>query len=260
MISTPLFSGIADRMAAQASILKFAINSGVNTGTPYYKRVHTSVPSDGDYAVEDALIDAAHALDINVISGTMFKNVYSTMIQDLDNHILDNNAESFDSYLNISGINVHPHFEDIYYQVKNQHLDAVNVFFAEENLLVATYAATGSGTGTYTSNNPIGTGTGKVSSTNHAAARFVLVPVQNVGADIQVNLRLLREDGQSSGTLAAFDNIRITSGVTSGIQFPVNNRISGTHTYLDCNNIVAAGGLSSDNFRVYALRERDINL
>ena len=258
----PVISGIFDRIAGQGKLLRFAINSGNNTGTKMYFRVHQGAGTNGDYQVENDLIDAAYGVDTNTVSGTLYKNMYTTLVQQIDSHVVTTNgAVSLDSYLNISGINVHPEAEEIVYQARGTHLDAVNVFFEEPNILVATYAVTGSGTGTYSSSNVIGTGSGKVSSTNHAAAKFILVPIQDLNGSIQINLRLLREN-RDGGTIADSYNVFISSGTPSalsGTQYRVNCQ-SGQYMYLDCNNIVAAGGGGSDGFRVYALREREVYL
>lgn len=264
MISNSLFSGIADRIAAQVLQFKVGINSGMNTGTPNYKRIHTGLNGpDGDYEIENALINAAHAVDTNTISGTMFKNLYTAFLNAIETHVLDNDAEDFDSWLDTSGINVHPEFEDAWYQVKGSHLDAVNVFYPHDNLLVASTFPTASGTSTYTAGTPLGTGTGKLSSTNYAAGKFVLVPVGTVGSETIINLRLLKESGQSSGSTADSCNIRVPNATTSGTQFPINWELSGINSsnmYLDCNNIVTLGGTSGNGFRVYAIKERTVRL
>lgn len=266
LISNTLFKSLEDRIATQASMLKQTINSGTSGpgGNKYYPRIHNSASIDGDYDLENALIDSANAIDQNTISGSLFKSVYSSFVQSLSTHVTDHRAASFDSYMNISGLNIHPDAEDVFYQSTGQHLDAVNVFFTSPNVLVASYFPTGSGTGVFAGGTAIGTGSGKVSLTNHAAAKFVLVPIGNTTAATQINLRLLREDGGSTGSTASFDNILVGNGVASGTQFAVKNwDLSGvglSNTFLDCNNIVAAGGASGNGFRVYALMERSISL
>jgi hypothetical protein len=256
MINYTTFSGIADRVAYEVDLLKTAINNGFTVGTPFYPRVHIGAGTYGDYSLENDLISSARSIDTSTISGTMLKNIYQTFISALETHTLNNGAVSFNSWLDISGINVHPSFDDAWYASKGTHLDAVNVFNSNDNVLVARYDATGSGTGTYYSVTPIGTGTGAVSATNHAASKLVLVPVCDTTADAQINLRLLREAGQSSGSTADSANIVIPSGTLSGTQFEVN----ATNAYLDCNNIVGAGSTSGNTFRVYALLERGISL
>jgi len=179
LIANNVFSGIADRLAGQAQQLKAAINSGQNTGTKLYPRIHTGVPTNGDFEVENALINSANDIDTNSISGSTFRATYTSFLQDLETHVLNNNADSFDSWLNTSGLNVHEDFEDIWFQVKGTRLDSRNVFFPDENILAASYAALSSGTGTFTAGTDVGTGSGKVSSTNYAAAKMVLVPVND---------------------------------------------------------------------------------
>ena len=147
LINNSLFSGLADRIAKQAEVYKAGLNNGLG-GTKYYPRIHTGVPGDGDFEVENDLISAANTIDNNTISGTMFKNVFTTFINDLESHVLGENAPSFDSFLNTSGINTHPDFEDVFFRSKGVHLDARNTFFSEANILVASYFAAGSGSGT----------------------------------------------------------------------------------------------------------------
>jgi hypothetical protein len=258
VIINSVLSGLCDRIASQVEIFKYAINSGVGNGNQFYPRIHQGVGANGDYAVEDALIDAAYGLDTNTVSGTMFRSLYSDMITSIESYVQDIGAEDLDEFLNTSGVNVHPSFEDVYYQSRGVHLDAVNVFFAEPNLLVATYTVTGSGTGTYASVEPVGTGTGKFDKdSNRAAARFILVPNQNVTSTIQLNPRLVREDGVG-GTTAGFDNIRLATGITSGTQILLNSGVG--IGWLNCNNIVAAGGGGTDVFSIFALQERKIFL
>lgn len=261
MIINSVLSGICDRIASQAGAIKSTINSGVNTGTPFYLRVHQGVGANGDYPVENALIGASNGLDTNTVSGTMFKNLYGTMISALIAYVQTVGAADLDSFLTVSGLNVHPDFEDAYFQSQNSHLNAINVFFSEPNLLVATYTVTGSGTGTYASVQPVGTGVGKFNSANNrAAAKFVLVPNQNVTSTVQINVRLVGENGNigSPGTVAGFDNIRLATGVTSGTQIIIQ---SGTGIgWLNANNIVAAGGGGTDVFSVFAIQERKIFL
>ena len=258
LINNNQFKAILDRVASQGQLWQYYLTSGQNVGTKYYITIHSGLPPQGDFDVENDLISAANGADTNTISGTMFKNIFSTLIQNLESHGTNRGAASFNSWLNISGINVHEAFDAVYFAVKGSHLDGRNVFFNEDNILVSTFTSTSSGAGTYASNNPLSTtGTGAFSETNHAAAKLLLIPIQNTGADIQFNLRLLAEN-PSTGTITGFSNILIPSGTTSGTQFPVNNVISGGHNYIDVTNILAAGGDGNDVFRVYAIREREI--
>lgn len=258
LINNIQFKAILDRVASQANLWSYYITSGQQVGTRYYKTIHSGLPVDGDFDVENDLISAADGVDNNTISGTMFKNIYSTLIQQLEAHGTNQGAASFNSWLNISGINVHEAFNAVYHAVKGIHLDGRNVFFNEDNILISSFTSTSSGAGTYASSNPLSTtGTGAFSESNHAAAGMLLVPIQNTGADIQLNLRLLAEN-PSTGTQTDSCNILIPSGTLSGTQFSVNNMISGGHNYINVTNMLAAGGDGNDVFYVYALRERDI--
>jgi hypothetical protein len=259
LIASNVLSGIADRIATQAGLFKVGFNAARASGTPYYQRVHVGVGTPiGDYDVEYALINPANTIDTNTFSGTFFNTVYSQLISAIETHVLAKNSPTFDSFLNISGVNVHPDFDDVYYRVKATHLLARNVFFSDPNMLVATFTSTGSGTGTYASVAPVGTAPDSKyvpGTTNYAAAKLIVVPTSDVGGDIQINLRLVKENMAGSTTTDS-DNIVIVNGTTSGTQFVVKAGAA----MLNVNNIVVAGGDGADVFNVYAVRERDIAL
>jgi len=259
LISNNILSGVADRIAQQVTEFKVGFNAAVASGTKYYIRVHNGVGAPaGDYDVENALITPCNTLDQNTFSGTFFRTTFQDVINALDTHVLAKNAASFDSFLNISGINVHPNFDEVWHKIKSTHLLARNVFFADANISVATFTSTGSGTGTFTEGTAVGTSPDSryaPGTSNYAGAKLVVVPNQNVGANITLNLQLLKENS-AGGTTTGSTNIAITSGALSGTQFVVD---SG-NPYLDVTNMVAAGGDGDDVFTVLAIRERTIAL
>lgn len=264
LIPINTLSGICDRIAGQVTLLKFAINSGQSFGQRFYPRIHNGLNNpSGDYSIEGPTIGDAYALDNNSISGSLLKTVFSPLLQDLQTQVTNNGAASFDSFLTISGglgagVHVSPPFEDAWFQCIGTHLSAVNVFFQDANILVCSYQPTGSGTGIFTHNQTIGTGTGTNYTPgviNYAPARMVIVPISNVNAPIQLSLQLSTQN-PAGGTGIASYNVFISGigSALSGIQFPVSN-VSGQ--FLDVTNIVAAGGVSVDTtYRVYALQER----
>jgi hypothetical protein len=259
LITNSILTGVADRLASQVDSFKTGFNGAVNGGTRYYIRVHNGVGAPaGDYDVENALITPSNTLDQNTFSGTFFRSTYQDLINALDTHVLSKNAVSFNSYLNVSGIDVHPNFDEVWKQVKSTHLLARNVFFSEANIPVATFTSTGSGTGTYAegtgiSTNPDSTYVPGVS--NYGATKMIVVPNQTVGSDIVLNVRLVKEN-LAGGTNTDSDNITIAAGTTSGTQFPIKSSLP----MLDVSNVVAAGGDGNDVFTILALRERDIAL
>lgn len=279
------FSGISDRMAGAAGLLKFAINSGMGTtnGTGMYQRIHQGSDAlGGNYPLENAFITDANTIDNNTVSGSLFKAVWGSIIQDMDSYFVNQGFTNTDNYLSISGnpigtigtltgqgnlgspqaecqgVHVQPNFEDIYFQVRGSHLSAGNVMFAQDNVLVAKYDATGSGTGTFTSVNPVGTNTGTVSPTNHAPSKFLLITSGNMGpASAQVNLLLSSAlAAPGAGLVNAAANILIPGSSVSGSQFAVNT--SGQ--YLNCTNMVVTGGTNGDEYQVWAIRERVLSL
>lgn len=259
LISSNVLSGIVDRVAAQVELFKTAFNSAIATGTPYYQRVHVGVGTPaGDYDVEYALINPANTVDTNTFSGTFYNSTYSQLVNALETHVLAKNSPSFDSFLNISGVNVHPNFDDVYYRIKATHLLARNVFFADANKVVATFSVTGSGTGTYASVSPVGTAPDSrysPATANNAAAKLYVVPTATVGSTTVLNLQLLKEN-PAGGTTTDSDNITINSAVTSGTQFLVK----GGQPMLNVTNIVNAGGTGGNAFSIIAVRERAVSL
>ena len=279
LMSLNVLSGISDRISAQANLLKFAINSGMGTrnGTGYYQRIHQGADQvGGDFFLENSFINDANTIDNNTVSGTLFKSVFSSFIQDLDTYFIAKGFTGTDQFIQISGItatgtlqgqsnnlgaaaqecnavHVPANFEDVYFQVKGVHLSAASVFFPQDNILVASYVATGSGTGTFTSNNPIGTGAGSVSATNHAAARMMLITSGNMGAAAaQVSL-YLSAPNLAGGTNPAGCNILLPASTISGIQTAINT--SGQ--YLNVTNMIVAGGTVGDGYQVWAIKERE---
>lgn len=259
LITSTVLKGLADRVAKQVDAFKTGFNNAVAPGTPYYQRVHVGVGTPGgDYDVEYALINPSNTVDQNTFSGTFFNTTYSQLVNAVETHVLSKNSPSFDSFLNISGVNVHPDFDEVYYRVKSTHLLARNVFFSDPNMLVATFTSTGSGTGTYASVAPVGTAPDSKyvpGTTNYAAAKLIVVPTTDVGADVQLNLRLVKENMAGSTTTDS-DNIVIGTGVLSGTQFVVKAGAG----MLNVSNILIAGGDGNDVFQVIAVRERDVAL
>lgn len=261
--SFQLLSGLFDRMGAQAGLLKFAINSGVNTGIGYYQKIHDNVPwPQGDYFTESALITDAYGIDSNSISGTLFKNVYSSLVQDIENLLISKGgAASLDAYLTSSGLRISQNAEDVYYQCRSQHLSACNVFFPQDNIKVAKFVVSSSGVGTYTSLTPVGTGGTTAFSpgtTNYGNARMLLIPIQTMVAQAQINLQLtLQPQYPGASAIPDSTSIRILNGVTSGIQFPFISQFSTTSGFLNVSNILVAGGTVGDEYDVFAIRERE---
>lgn len=263
--SYQLLSGIFDRIGGQAGLLKFAVTSGFTNGLPFYQKIHDNVPwPQGDFTVENALINNAAGIDNNSVSGNLFKSIYSSHIQDIENLMISKGgAASLDASFSISGLRVSQNAADVYQQVKGQGLSACNVFFPNDNQVVATFTVSSSGVGTYASVQVIGTGgtTAFVPGTfNYGNAKMVLVPIQTMSAQAQVNLQLtVQPTYPGSSAVVDSTNIRILNGVTSGIQFPVMGPLASVVTsgYLNVSNIFVAGGTLNDVYKVIAIRERE---
>ncbi len=265
-LSYTTLSGIFDSIGARAQLLKGIINSGFSLpfANQFYPRIHNSV-GQGDIQVEYPLINSASALDRNTISGSLFKSIFTSFIQDLTAQVQNSNAGSstFDQYISVSGPNISPDAEDVVYQCLNSHLSSFNVYFNKANILVAQYQATASGAGTFTAQTAVGDGVSAASAAgiNYAPAKFILVPVQAVTSNIQLNLQLKKLTPGGGSLTNDFANIYFPSGAVSGLQITVNCGSGKTSfMYENCTNIVGAGGSNNDVFNVYAIMERAVSL
>lgn len=244
IIPNSLFEGLADRLAEQADLMSTAFTDAQQVGGGFfYPRIHSGVASLGNFAVENTLISSANALDQNTLSGTTFSNIYSDVINAHEAHAVAEGASDLNAFLNVSGINVDPYYEEVFFQVKGSHLEGRNVFL-DRQLDMGTVDITSSGVGTFTDDQALGIGAGVVSSTNHAAAVIDAIPTVAMVADLTLAVQLQEEvPFPGDGERAVSRNVTITSGVLSGVPTELG---TGSETFLDVTDVIIAGGSTSD--------------
>ena len=253
VIANSLFKSIADRLAKQADILATACTQAQAPGGGlYYPRIHQGVAAAGNFPVENDLIDSANEFDANTLSGTIFPNIFTSMISAQESHVVAQKASSLDAFLNISGINVDPNYENAYFLCKGNHLNARNTFL-DRQAAMGTVDLTSSGVGTFTDGEAIGTGTGKTSDTNHAAAELDAIPMVTIGANNLVLAVQLLAEIYPDGSVAASRNVTIPTGTTSGVPTQVG---SAGEAFLDITNVILAGGNASDQVVFVSRKER----
>ena len=240
IITNVSFEGIVDRIAKQAEHLAGGLTAAKQVGAGlglHYTRVHSGVGL-GDSDVEEDLVAAAADLDENFLNADSFALVMNGWISALDTHVRNQEANGLDAFLETSGINVHDYFAEVFEAVKGSKLSAINVFCPTE-LTLASICPSGSGVGVWTDGDVLGTGSGEVSDTNHAAANLV-VELRNDDmcvSGMEIDLCLTKEDGTSE-----VKTVNIPAGTSMGDRLDV-----GTHpgdAYLDCTDVVFTGGCS----------------
>ena len=242
IISSSLFQDLADRVAKGAELMATAFTQAQAVGGgSFYPRIHQGVTAAGNYDVENALIDSANDLDDNTLSGTAFPDFYSDMINAHEAHVIAEGASSLDAFLNTSGINCDPYYEEVYFLAKGSHLLGRNVYSDVEQLM-GVVDVVSSGVATFTDGAALGTGAGVTSPTNRAAAHINAIPQNDITADLVLDVRLY-EEAQTTGQQAASRNVTITSGVLADAEVSVGEL---TDMFLDITDIVIAGGTLND--------------
>lgn len=252
--------GITDRIAAQALLTETALTSARQVGGGiFYVRIHEGVGTEGDYNIENDLITAGNNIDIDLEPGPVFALQYSEMINSLISHVSEAQGISdLDDYLTRSGLNVAEHFNDVYFAVRGQNLDAINVFRQETLDPMATVVWLGSGSAVFTDGFRLGTGSGEfvspgidnsnLSNANSAAQALQVIVASGITASTQLDIRLMPETLiQTSRT------VTLTSGMQIGSTAAIG---TGSDAFLDVVNIVVAGGASGQAIRVRSVIER----
>jgi hypothetical protein len=260
IVAPELFKGIADRLSKQWQFLVNATQEvTAKGGGLFYPRLHDGTGVGGNYSVEGDLIAAANSTDtILHDSGIMADSYFATLINALNTHVTNQGADDLNAYLNISGINVSAYYEEVYYQVRGSHLEARNVFSPYDQETMATVDVSASGVGVFTDGVALGTGTGDVSTTNHAAGMLHIVLQSGITpTDTILNLQLLAEL-YPDGSVATSANVTVPAGTAAGELISVGT--SGVNTYLDVTNVITAGGVSGEQFKVLSQLERVIAL
>lgn len=253
-ITPALLKAYTDRISEQYILLKTAIQDAkAEGGGRYYARIHIGVGT-GDTTVEKDFIIPSINLDNDLSSGVLAKQYYSDIINTIETHAVGVGLKTLDNFANISGINFSPYFEEVYYFNKSKHLQARNVFENPAGTICGVVTFTGSSVATYVHGNAVGTGTGVVSLTNHAASNLKAVPTVPVGGtDIILDLRLLAEK-YPDGSVAAQKTVTIPNGTAAGTEIAIGT--PGTDMYLDVTNAFVAGGSAGDAVKFVSTQER----
>ena len=259
IIANNVFSGLSDRIAFQAKQLEDAVTACLPVGGGlYFSRVTTG----DDYQVENPLITPAYNMDNNLpnfsgVDKTILNSTFSSLIGGIDSHISTvgspSGITSEDQFLTTSGLNVSKYYDDVYFAIKNTHLNAINVFGPQQQ--IARLATTASGVGSYSHIQALGTGSGKVSSNppNYAGAQFEVITETVIGAnDLQLDVKIKKEDGTATSR-----GVTVTNGTASGVGFDLG---TSSDSYIDVTNIAFTGGNNGDSIVVVNKQERNIAL
>jgi len=257
IIANSLFTGVADRVAKQAEIQSTAFTQSQAQGTgKFYPRIHDGVGVGGNYDVENAMIRSANSLDNDTFSGVPTANfwasAYSDFMSALETHTQSEGATDLDDFLNTSGINVDPYFERVYFVCKGSHLDARNVFM-DTPVELGVVDVISSGVGTFTEEAVIGTGTGKVDDTNHAAAQLHAIPQATISSDLVLDMSVFAED-VADGRVLTSRNVTIPGGTAGGTLVSIGT--SGVDKFLEVDSVLIAGGTTSDQVKIVSQVER----
>jgi len=141
----------------------------------------------------------------------------------------------WDTYLDTLGLNVHEDFNTVYNAINRSSLDAVNVFRSTQ-IDLGVFALTGSGAGTFTDGDALGTGSGKFSATNSAGAQMqAYVGSGSLTVDMIMDLSVTYEDGTTASGVTA----TLSSGAVVG---STTNFGTSSDDIIDVTGAVFAGG------------------
>jgi hypothetical protein len=280
-ISKSLFQLLADRVGKQADLMSGTLVNA-KAGLGYYVKIHSGLPTNGDFDVEDDLISPANGLD-NFAIGTVYSNMFGTFLGAQISHVTATGASNLDQYLFNSGLNVDDKYNEVHKSVRGSDLRSINVF--GPTTFMGRIELTNSGVGALT--NARFVGDGRSSSTaaltsvsfhtdtpstgfptgKHAAARMKLVVSSGLGggngAATTLVLRLINEDNASQVRNVSFSSAETE---TVGNEKEIG---SGGDFFLGFSGIAnsgafglsgVVGGKAGLNFQVQSILERTIVL
>jgi hypothetical protein len=195
-----------------------------------------------DAAVQADLVSTFQARATLVLAGSLYRGLRGASLQRaLDQHY-GSAGGSLNAFLTTQGTRVHPNLRKIGMQI-----DATNAFTPTEVDLVASFAVSGSGAGTYTP------GT-SVETTLYGKANLVVRTTTGIGvAAIAATVTLRKMDGTTEAKV-----VNIPGGTLIGVDVAIG--VAGTDMYIGVTNITITGGTNGDGFKVVALVERAIAL
>ena len=246
-------SGLSDRIAYQTAQLMTtldAIGSPGTTGGDSFERV--TAPQI--YEVERDFDQSTREWELNLSGSAMFPGIpkLAAIVNSFDTHTQNVGGVSFDTFLSRSGLNVADTFGKVYFYIKGQNLSAVNVF-SEKDILMGQITQLVSGTGiwAFTDGTVLGTGSGSMSETNHAAQQLLAYLGSGVTVSNSVTLTITgtKEDGSSIQR-----NVSFSSADPANTHKAVG---AATDAVLDVTNITATGvDSATPTIFVRNLRER----
>ena len=265
-IGKTLFEQLSDRIAWQAK----QVSSGLDLardpdfagygGYKRYRRIHSGIDVTGDYTAENTLISSAESLDdgTNLDRNSHLTTIFSAVIGADGTYATNLGFSDLDGYLYQSGINVAPEYEITYYYVNGSHLRAVNVFGPSVNPM-GTVVFSSSGVAVFTDGSVVGTGTGTVSNSNHAAANIEVVVNSGIGANpIHLDIYATIEGASDGTTEARTLTLEIPNTAVVGNVYPVGTTGNKGDMALDVTNVIVAGGASGDALIIRSKQERTI--
>lgn len=253
MITKTCLQGLADRVAAQKTLLAAAITSANVTGNGlFYPRVHAGVPAaDGDFRTENDLIDSAYNLDTaKLVDSNIYPDIYRDFINDLNSHAANVGKTDLNTLLSGLNLNVSIEFDDVYYQVRAAHLWGENVY-SSGSTVMGSVAFSGSGVSVFTDGSAMGSGYhAATSATNRAAAMVHAVPATLIGGtNVILDVRYTNENDVAQSV-----QVTIPAGTAIGTLISVGT--SGTTVLRDVTNVVGAGGTNGDYIVLRSTHER----
>ena len=249
VISKAIFEKHSDRVAKQYELIKAGVVAAAVDGV---NGDHFDiVTASDDYDVENAYITPANSLDTNcTITSILGNNTdFRGIINASETHVRGESYANLDAYLSGLDCNVDDNYDELYNAVRSAHLDAINVFGPATK--VAEFEITGAGADDFTHITAIGTGSGKASATNHAAAimQAIVTSEIGVGSDLDISLTMTNESGNE-----------IIEGITIPAGSELGTTIDTSGLAIDVTNVVSTAGTNLDAVDIYSKIERVISL
>ena len=249
VVSKTIFEVHADRLAKQHELIKAGLASAAVSGVngDHFEIVTAS----DDYDVENDYITPANTLDANcTVSSILGNNTdFRSLINASETHVRGEDYANLDDYLSGIGCNVGDNYDELYNDVRGLHLDAINVFGPATK--VAEFEITGGGSDSFTHVQAIGTGSGKASATNHAAATMQARVTTQIGGvhDLDITLTMKNELGNT-----------ITEGLTLPAGSIVGTTVDTSGFAIDVTNVASTSKNTGDAVDVYSNLERVVAL
>lgn len=234
---------VLDSIAKGVEVMEAAVGTGSESGTVSKGAANNvaTLQAIADSQVHADLMAVFVARATNVKQGVVARALIGAPLQRaLDRHYGDADG-SLNAFLANQDARVSALLRNIGFQV-----DAANAFGPTVIDLVASFAVTGSGAGTFTP------GT-SVDETLYGKAHFKVRTTTLIGAAaMAATLTLRKADGSTEIKV-----VNIPDATPSGTEFDVG---AASDRYLGCTAITITGGTVADGFKVISTIERSIAL